>query len=272
MEIKLYYYFEGSNFGDAVNPYILENIFGHKCVFADHENAELFMIGSILGKALTRKSKVFKRLRQSCREPLTVWSSGFIRNDVSNLCAPRQLNVCALRGSLSLHLLEKVTGKKFAPVLGDGGLLISRLFESLPEKKYQVGIIPHFIDEKLPEVAEMQKKIPGSVVISPIGNPVDCARKIAECETVISSSLHGLIAADSFGIPNRRIVISNNIVGGEFKYNDYYSAFYAHPTPLLCQDIIKHGINADLIRADYKINFDRVLEIQEKLTDCFSFK
>ena len=37
--------------------------------------------------------------------------------------------------------------------------------------------------------------------------------------------MHGLIAADSFCIPNIRIILSDNIIGKDFKYNDYYSVF-----------------------------------------------
>ena len=267
--MKLYYYSDGSNFGDAVNPYILEGIFDKKAAIAPPQEADLFMIGSILGKTLVRKNNIVKRLRNHFLSPLTIWSSGFIRDDISGKCLPRKLNVCALRGDLSLKLLKKISGQNFSPVLGDGGLLIARLIKNLPEKKYQVGIVPHFADENLPGIALLQKKIPGSVVISPLGNPLECARKIAECETVIASSLHGLIASDSFGIPNRQLVISNNIVGGLFKYNDYYSAFKTQAKPLLFNDVINNGINADKIRSDYTISADCVTEIQEKLINCF---
>ena len=270
--VKLYYYSEGSNFGDAVNPYILENIFQKKCIPTAPEDAELFMIGSILGKTLISRSKIFKRIAHARKEELSVWSSGFIRDDISGKCISRKLNVCALRGELSLKLLEKITGKKFDAVLGDGGLLISRLLKQLPEKKYQIGIIPHFVDEQLPEIAMLQENIPGSVVISPLGDPVKCAEKIAECETVISSSLHGLIAADSFGIPNRQLVLSSNIVGGRFKYDDYHSVFGGAAAPLSFQDIINNGIDPDRIRAEYKISYDQIAEVQEQLINCFPFK
>lgn len=269
--MRLYYYSKGSNFGDVINPYILENIFLQKCVPATPDDAELFMIGSILEKTLVKKHRVFLRIQHSFKKTLTVWSSGFIRDDIAGKCISRKLNVCALRGKLSLELLEKVTNQKFNTVLGDGGLLIPRLFQELPAKKYQVGIVPHFVDENLPEVIEIQKKTPGSVVISPLGDPMVCAAKIAECETIISSSLHGLIAADAFGIPSCQLVISNNIVGGQFKYDDYYSAFGLKSSPLTCADVINNGMTADKIRAGYKISSDQIAELQEQLINSFPF-
>ncbi len=46
--------------------------------------------------------------------------------------------------------------------------------------------------------------------------------ELLEVENVISSSLHGLIMADAYGIPNARVNISNKLIGGDFKFKDYY--------------------------------------------------
>jgi hypothetical protein len=37
--------------------------------------------------------------------------------------------------------------------------------------------------------------------------------------------MHGLIVADSFGIPNMRVIASESLMGGDYKFRDYYSAF-----------------------------------------------
>ena len=36
-----------------------------------------------------------------------------------------------------------------------------------------------------------------------------------------SSSLHGIIIADAYGVPSRRLILSE-LIGGDFKFNDYY--------------------------------------------------
>lgn len=272
MNIKLYYYASGSNFGDAVNPFILDKIFSLKCDAVSHSEAQLFMIGSILGKAMLPEKRISKRIRYALKSPLTVWSSGFIRDDLSGMCAPRKLNVCALRGELSRALLEKILKRTLKVPLGDGGVLISRLLDKLPDKKYAVGIVPHFVDSNLPEIELIRKKIPGTTVISPLGNPLECARKIAECETILSSSLHGLIAADSFGIPNRQIILSNKIVGGLFKYNDYYSVFGKTAQPLMLNELLNYGTTAENIRKSYETSMWQIEDIQERLLSAFPYR
>ena len=49
--------------------------------------------------------------------------------------------------------------------------------------------------------------------------------QLTECQFILSSSLHGLIMADSFGIPNQWMVLSDKVEGKNFKFYDYYSVF-----------------------------------------------
>src|SRR5690606_5814540 len=55
---------------------------------------------------------------------------------------------------------------------------------------------------------------------SPIEELVD---RVCECEVIASSSLHGLIVADAYEIPRVWLKLSDNILGGEFKFLDYFS-------------------------------------------------
>ena len=48
--------------------------------------------------------------------------------------------------------------------------------------------------------------------------------QVLECDKVISSSLHGLIICDAYGIPNARVNVSNKLFGGDFKFIDYYKS------------------------------------------------
>ena len=89
---------------------------------------------------------------------------------------------------------------------------------------------------------------------------------------ILSSSLHGLVAADSFGIPNIRMVCSDRIYGGDFKYDDYYSAFgYTSHSRL---DTRRENINSvaiEKIVANYKITQEQVRRKKAELLQSFPF-
>jgi pyruvyltransferase len=57
--------------------------------------------------------------------------------------------------------------------------------------------------------------------LSPIEEVIDL---VLQSERIVSSSLHGLIVADAYGIPSRWIKISDRILGDGTKYMDYYSS------------------------------------------------
>jgi pyruvyltransferase len=46
--------------------------------------------------------------------------------------------------------------------------------------------------------------------------------QLCRCRVIASSSLHGLIAADAYDIPFVWISLSKRLVGGDFKFRDYF--------------------------------------------------
>jgi pyruvyltransferase len=40
--------------------------------------------------------------------------------------------------------------------------------------------------------------------------------------------LHGLVFADSLGVPNKWIYLTDKLAGGSFKFHDYYSVFHIY--------------------------------------------
>ena len=94
---------------------------------------------------------------------------------------------------------------------------------------------------------------------------MDTLRQIAECETVISSSLHGCIAADSLNIPNYRIKLSEHGYNRniDFKFDDYYTAIHDEKLDYLdfTQDNIPYNLDVlkpENIASQYKINYNRI--------------
>ena len=65
--------------------------------------------------------------------------------------------------------------------------------------------------------------IPKASFIDVKNGPEEFVEELVQCEKIISSSMHGLILSDAYGIPNQWVRFSDRIIGGEYKYFDYYS-------------------------------------------------
>lgn len=81
----------------------------------------------------------------------------------------------------------------------------------------------------------MKKRYSDSVIIDLGNKPIDVVKEIASCETILSSSLHGLIVADSFHIPNKHILLypyGERMLGDGFKFADYYSSYGLKDNPI----------------------------------------
>ena len=97
----------------------------------------------------------------------------------------------------------------------------------LETTRYRLGIIPHVEDQQHPVIKEIREKHAGEIVISDLAHYekwTDVIDQISSCERILSSSLHGIITSDAYGIPNCWIELSGKVLGGYFKYLDYASS------------------------------------------------
>lgn len=204
------------NFGDKVTPLLLKHA-GVPVEWAPPEHAELIGVGSILEKV----PETFRG---------TIWTTGFMHE--SSLGAFPNARVLALRGKLTR---ERVTcAVPEAITLGDAGVVCADLAPAV-SKKHKLGIIPHFVDIADPFVKALADSSRDVRVIDICAETFEVMRSAAECQHIISSSLHGLILADSLGIPNRWMELNRGVeivTGARFKYHDYYGVSGRNPTPL----------------------------------------
>jgi hypothetical protein len=196
------------NLGDKLTPLLLD-YFGVPCEWSPPDKAELFGIGSILHKVPPHYQGV-------------VWSTGALFDSESHDLSAAQ--VLALRGKLTLS--EVKCCERDAISLGDGGLLAVLLFRPY-RKRYKLGVIAHYAHPDESVFADLAKD---SEIkrIDICDEPRSVIQLIGQCEHILSSSLHGLIIADSLGIPNRWIDVasdSSKILGNGFKFRDYYSIY-----------------------------------------------
>ena len=223
--INVFYFDSVSNFGDLLNIDLIEGLSGQKIKQKWVGKAEVVAIGSLLQMLVIPKMTLKKKLSLLLRKPLIVYGTGFIE-DTPDKNVVRKLDIRAVRGKASLAKLCELKHVKISKnvVIGDPGLLASLLIDSSKiEKKYDLGIIPHYVDAENPLLKKI--KVKNSIVLDIKQPPYILLSQMAQCKCIISSAMHGLIAADSLGIPNVRMILSDKITGGDYKYNDYYSAF-----------------------------------------------
>ena len=105
----------------------------------------------------------------------------------------------------------------------DPGLLVSKIYDfGDVQKKYKIGIIPHYVDE------DNVRKIYGNkynIISMKTSDIQGICRKIKECEIILSSSLHGIIFSHSLGVPAYHIEMMKLREGDNFKFKDYYTCY-----------------------------------------------
>lgn len=201
--IKSFWYISRSigkhNIGDTLTPIIVEHFTGKKVEFVEREEKEkLIAVGSIM---------------QAMRRNDVIWGTGVMRES-DKFEFTKYCKFLAVRGKLS----EKVLGIKCG-VYGDPALLLPLIYNPESVTAYDVGYIPHYIDK----VNFFLKNIVGKneLFIDVEGDWKKVIRQIKSCKKIVSSSLHGIIIAEAYGIPAVWEEYSNNVIGNGFKFRDY---------------------------------------------------
>ena len=274
-KLNLYYQHKGNNFGDVLNYNIFNDLFFTKINPSRPYQADAIGMGSILEKIFynTNKSIIYRKnlKRKICsitnKKPIKILGSGFIndiRENYSSLKLFRPIKIIGIRGKKSLEIIRNVTDVIDDDIfIGDPGLLISDLNINLNvRKRFDIGIIPHETDKRIKNILSHFKNT-NICLLDPNDHPLKFIGKMLTCETIASSSLHGLIASDSLNIPNIWIKLSNNIIGNDFKFNDYYSIYGLRNS---CIDLTKKHpslITNKFIKSRYEVD-SQLVEIHKK--------
>lgn len=265
------------NIGDAINPYIVERILGYVPVYKDCYHCSISGIGSGLGRffynpdSYTAKGRIKRDIyRYLYPGKVSLWSSGFISTPKGNEKKTRcNIYPSAVRGRLSLDYVEKLLGREYKDcVLGDAGILAAELLEKPVEKKYALGIIPHDNERGNAVYDYICEKNPNSVIIDVRGDVMERLNIIAQCECIVSSSLHGLIIADGMHIPNRQVILTDKLAGDGFKFRDYYSSYGLDVNPIDLNENPDFSLND--VYDSYKVVSGEVDEKKNSLAKAFN--
>jgi pyruvyltransferase len=194
------------NFGDLLSLKLLERIVGGPVrVYVKKKQPErkLLAIGSIFYFAAQND---------------VIWGSGINGKTLQKSdYLFTDLDVRAVRGPLTRQFLWEHFHINCPEVYGDPALLLPFFFPEFKRKENpsrEFVVIPHYADAYL-FINPYQEN-----VIYPWEPWDQIIEKILDSRFVISSTLHGIIVAEAFGIPARLLRVTNN--QNIFKYNDYY--------------------------------------------------
>lgn len=242
----VYYWDRNINFGDLLSPAIFD-YFDIPHIHSPPHLADVASTGSILGHLPDDFDG-------------RIVGSGFI--EAGPPVSLPLSDVVSLRG----HLSNKRLSHKSPSFLGDPGLLVSDLYDYTKRSKYTLGVIPNIADKGLDVVREIDDSHDSIKIIDVQRSPDMVLRDISDCENTISSSLHGIIASHSLGIPSAWAKLSDNVVGGSYKFRDYFSIYNETPTKV---DIYKMDI-AEVIRRTEVPDITILEETKAKYRDVFN--
>ena len=259
------------NAGDLFNKDLVEKLSGKTVVNSKMYDADMIAIGGALVGAQYSKGATRKLAQKMLsvvygNKPLYVWGSGFFKDDNDSGLYRKNLKVCALRGQKTQDKLSYITNMKYDVPLADAGLLAHLFVDTKIDKKYEIGLIPH--------MSQLNDKCMKQLLAQDHIHLIDIRRSakeviddIAQCECILSSSLHGLIFADSLHIPSLHMFGDKELYGGNFKFEDYYSSFGIQDNPYVLDS--ENLPTKKMIVDRYSISGDLVEEKKQQLIDCF---
>ena len=218
------------NFGDLLSPWLIAKMTGRDVVYGAPDEPHYLAIGSILRRAQPQSQ---------------VWGAGCFGTEKAEVLFS-EATYSAVRGPLSRARLMAL-GVQCPPVYGDPALLVPAYFSPKVEKTHAYGIVARWSERRW-----FEADIGPDVKLIDLGTSdvEGVIEAMLSCRRIVTSSLHGLVIADTFGIPNAW-VMSLTAHGGAYKYFDYFSTVNKFRNPR---------------------NFDTTLPVTaERLRDSFEF-
>lgn len=209
-EVVLDYWNRSDNLGDAISPIIVEYMLKLKGIEHDKKissRKHLYAVGSVLTAGI-----------QDC----CVWGSGIHNVECCYRLLNRKLDIRAVRGPITrLALIDY--GYVVPKFFGDPAILLKEIYNPDIDKKMKYGIIFHGSQKY------DGKKYDNSIIIDiKTRDFKSFVKQLKSVETVISSSLHGIILAETYGIKAILLKPEKDLT----KYYDWYYSTKRYDFPI----------------------------------------
>ena len=257
--IPLYWWGKKTNFGDLIGPWMIEMMTGRSTANIRHQEEKAGITGLATAGSL---------IHSLDRPGLEIWGSGSIcsltAEHIRKLAHREPAKIHAVRGWKTFKELQKL-GWSAPRVFGDPASLLPRLYAPKPraEVKGKIAIVPHYMHKTL--FAGLGDDAFHMVEVQDQAAPV--VDQIASARCVLSTSLHGVIVAQAYGVPWVWLRIRDAaLIGGDFKFEDYFTTIDRDGVRVATLD--PGAINDQNIRAvsefaylpKAKLTFDELLE------------
>lgn len=226
------------NFGDFITPWLASHLTNRPVMNVRNLNSSE---GAILGVG-----SIVQAIGPNHRN-IKIWGSGIISSEnhisVANKLKKSKLEyVYACRGELTKSFFKNYDFN-CSNILGDPGLLFGSLYLPRKTKKYKYAIIPHYIHYQFFK----DLNVDNCIIVDVRQELTLVIDQIASSEKCISTSMHGLIIAQSYNIPWLHLYISDGrlLMGEDFKFNDFFSILDINKVAQ--EKIFKNEINEKLI-------------------------
>lgn len=227
------------NFGDLLGPWLVERMTGMGVTWVPRHEPHYMTVGSILGRVAPSS---------------VVWGTGSFGSEHGGNIT-RGDRYLAVRGPLTRARLEMF--KQPCPVVyGDPALLVPQYHPAVSRQKYDLGVILRWSETKRKDSFDVDGV---KVIDLETGDIEQTLDAITSCNQIISTSLHGLILADAYGIPNSWLIADTGF-GKEHKFWDYLLSVRKERDPVSF-DITEPGLTKDSLMNrfyfdDRSIRFD----------------
>ncbi len=210
-----------ANFGDLIGPWLVETMTGKPIInarFAVTESAVLSTVGSII--------------HMITHDRTDVWGSGLMYpptpRQIKRLGRLRDVRVHAVRGKKTRESLIQALGWDVPEVFGDPALLLPRYLQ--PEdgphtagtgaETAAISVVPHY-----KHAAKFMGKMTAHTRLVDVHDDLrNVVSSIATSRACLSTSLHGIIIAQAYGVPWRWLKMEGHeLQGGDFKFEDFFS-------------------------------------------------
>lgn len=243
--LKLFYWKlseSSENLGDYLAKVVVTHFMPKKQVSQSCNCRTLYGIGSLLG------------LR--CQDAI-IWGSGMLNPTKLRLKRIKHsdLDIRAVRGPKTREQLLML-GKDCPTIYGDPAILMPKVFTpGVKEKVHDISLVMHYAhDFVIPDGLNINLI---DIVTKDYENFIE---QIVQSSLIISSSLHGIILAETYGVP---AILLLEEKAPTFKYEDWYNSTGRYNI------VIAHSIQEALSLKP--MDLPNLKQMQENLLDSFPY-